>query len=75
MLAFGAVLQGLAGLTAADMQPQQLAVANWGAVPNAVPVIALAFIYQNVVPVVVSNLEGNVVKIRRVGSSAAGCEA
>lgn len=56
---------GLAGLTAADMQPQQLAVANWGAVPNAVPVIALAFIYQNVVPVVVSNLEGNVVKIRQ----------
>ena len=37
---------------------------NWTAVPATLPVISLAFVYHNVVPVVVSNLEGDVAKVR-----------
>jgi hypothetical protein len=37
-------LQGLAGLAAADLQPQQLAAAHWEAVPDALPVVALAYV-------------------------------
>ena len=38
---------------------------NWAAVPATLPVICLAFVYHNVVPVVVSNLEGDVTKVRQ----------
>lgn len=38
--------------------------ANWVAVPHSIPVIALAFVYQNVVPVVTTSLEGDLPKIR-----------
>ena len=45
-------LQGLVSVAAVDMRPQQLAVAHWEAVPDALPVVALAYVYQNVVPVI-----------------------
>jgi tyrosine-specific transport protein len=38
--------------------------ANWAAVPHSIPVIALAFVYQNVVPVVTTSLEGDLPRIR-----------
>lgn len=41
-----------------------LLTANWVAVPHSIPVIALAFVYQNVVPVVTTSLEGDLPKIR-----------
>lgn len=37
---------------------------HWDRVPEALPVIALAFVFQNVVPVIASSLEGDIVKIR-----------
>lgn len=38
--------------------------ANFEAVPSSLPVIALAFVYHNVVPVLCTNLEGNLSKVR-----------
>jgi tyrosine-specific transport protein len=38
---------------------------RWEALPSALPVIALAFVYQNTVPLVVSSLEGDPGKIRK----------
>lgn len=56
--------QGLLGVTATDVRPDLLAVANWEALPDALPVIALAFVFQNVVPIITTSLEGDVRKIR-----------
>ncbi|GIL51085.1 hypothetical protein Vafri_7188 [Volvox africanus] len=41
-----------------------LARAEWSAVPPTIPVIALAFVYHNIVPVVVHNLECDAAKVR-----------
>ncbi|KAA8544513.1 hypothetical protein F0562_022447 [Nyssa sinensis] len=38
--------------------------ANFVAVPLSIPIIALSFVYQNVVPVLCTNLEGNLSKVR-----------
>lgn len=38
--------------------------ADWSAVPNTIPVIALAFVFHNIVPVVSSSLEGDRRKTR-----------
>ncbi|XP_057515526.1 uncharacterized protein LOC130797061 [Amaranthus tricolor] len=38
--------------------------ANFEAVPSSIPVIALAFVYHNVVPVLCTNLEGDMSKVR-----------
>lgn len=59
-----AVFMALVLLVLPGMQPDTLWVANWGAVPHTLPVMALAFVYQNVVPVVVKELEGDPGKIR-----------
>lgn len=64
MLIFVLSFLGLVGVAATDLHPEQLAVANWQAVPDALPVIALAFVYQNVVPVIATSLEGDIGKIR-----------
>ena len=37
---------------------------SWSAVPNSIPVIALAFVFHNVIPVVSSTLEGDKRKIQ-----------
>ena len=49
--------QGLVIAAAGGVQPAALARANWSAVPSTLPVLALAFVYQNVVPVIASSLE------------------
>mmetsp|Transcript_24549 Transcript_24549/g.58353 ORF Transcript_24549/g.58353 Transcript_24549/m.58353 type:complete len:344 (-) Transcript_24549:77-1108(-) len=62
---FAGVLLSFGVLTAggvADVDPQSLGEANWGAVPATLPVISLAFVFQNIVPVIVSNLEGDIGK-------------
>lgn len=38
--------------------------ANFEAVPMSIPIIALSFVYQNVVPVLCTNLEGDLSKVR-----------
>jgi tyrosine-specific transport protein len=43
---------------------ENLQSGSWPAVIDTLPVVALAFVYQNVVPVVVTNLEGDVRKVR-----------
>ena len=58
-------LQGLLGVAAGEVHPEQLAVANWGALPDALPIITLSFVYQNVVPVISTSLEGDIGKIRQ----------
>lgn len=37
---------------------------DWAAVPATLPVVALAFVYHNVIPVISQALEGDVRKIR-----------
>ena len=49
--------QALLVAASAGVQPEALVKANWGAVPAAMPVLSLAFVYQNVVPVLTSSLE------------------
>ncbi|CAI5489655.1 unnamed protein product [Closterium sp. Naga37s-1] len=66
MLVAGIVLSFafLLAFSLADIHPQALLAANIAAVPASVPIIALSFVYQNVVPVVATNLEGNLPRIR-----------
>lgn len=59
----GAV-QGLLGVTVTDLRPEQLAAANWSAVPDTLPVIMLSFVYHNIVGTIATSLEGDVGKIR-----------
>ncbi|NJN22263.1 MAG: tyrosine transporter [Leptolyngbya sp. RL_3_1] len=61
MTAFG----GLLVLTLSDLNPHQFLSHNWGAVGAAIPVMFVALVYQNVVPVVTTRLEGDVHKIRQ----------
>ncbi|XP_024530937.1 uncharacterized protein LOC9646664 [Selaginella moellendorffii] len=54
----------LVAVSTGYIEPELLLRANFAAVPRSVPVIALAFVYQNVVPVICTNLEGDLKKIR-----------
>ncbi|XP_062082474.1 uncharacterized protein LOC133788863 isoform X4 [Humulus lupulus] len=47
-----------------DLQWDALLKANFQAVPMSIPIIVLSFVYQNVVPVLCTDLEGNLSKIR-----------
>ncbi|GAB4855936.1 hypothetical protein Ancab_024576 [Ancistrocladus abbreviatus] len=47
-----------------DLHWEALLKANFEAVPLSIPIIALSFVYQNVVPVLCTNLEGNPSKVR-----------
>lgn len=40
-----------------QVRPENLLQTNWSAVPKTLPVLSLAFVYQNVVPVICSRLE------------------
>ena len=55
---------GLLVITAPGVDVSILSEAHWEAIPSALPVIALAFVFQNVVPIIASSLEGDVTKIR-----------
>ncbi|XP_062170875.1 uncharacterized protein LOC133876640 isoform X5 [Alnus glutinosa] len=47
-----------------DLHWDALLKANFEAVPMSIPIIALSFVYQNVVPVLCTDLEGNLAKVR-----------
>lgn len=49
--------QVLLGVASGGMEARALWRTNWAAVPATLPVLSLAFVYQNVVPVIASNLE------------------
>ncbi|MGD1908581.1 MAG: amino acid permease [Leptolyngbyaceae cyanobacterium] len=59
------VFGGLLTLTLGDLQPTQFVHRNWAAIGGAIPVMFVALVYQNVVPVVTTRLEGDVRKIRQ----------
>ncbi|GJN10779.1 hypothetical protein PR202_ga28901 [Eleusine coracana subsp. coracana] len=47
-----------------NLQWSSLLEANFAAAPQSIPIIALSFVYQNVVPVICTNLEGDLSKVR-----------
>ncbi|XP_062082472.1 uncharacterized protein LOC133788863 isoform X2 [Humulus lupulus] len=60
IVSFGALVAVASG----DLQWDALLKANFQAVPMSIPIIVLSFVYQNVVPVLCTDLEGNLSKIR-----------
>lgn len=66
ILVFGiiAAFASLVGVASGNLQWEALLQANLEALPQSIPIIALSFVYQNVVPVLCSNLEGNLSKVR-----------
>ncbi|OAY57905.1 tyrosine-specific transport protein [Manihot esculenta] len=54
----------LVAVASGGLQLDALLKANFEAVPMSIPIIALSFVYQNVVPVLCTNLEGNISKVR-----------
>lgn len=55
------------------MRPEQLATANWGAVPDTLPVIMLSFVFHNIVGTIATSLEGDVQKIRYERRAVGAC--
>ncbi|GMP91601.1 hypothetical protein CsSME_00042227 [Camellia sinensis var. sinensis] len=66
VLVFGIITSftALVVVASSDLHWNALLKANFGAVPASIPIIALSFVYQNVVPVICTNLEGNLSKVR-----------
>ncbi|URE26798.1 Tryptophan/tyrosine permease family [Musa troglodytarum] len=54
----------LVGVASGGLQWQSLLQAHFEAIPQSIPIIALSFVYQNVVPVLCTNLEGDLSKVR-----------
>ncbi|XP_009126367.1 tyrosine-specific transport protein isoform X3 [Brassica rapa] len=66
VLVFGLIASFAALVTVAsgDLHWEALLKANFEAVPMSIPIIALSFVYQNVVPVLCTDLEGDLPKVR-----------
>ena len=62
--AVGVSFLGLLATAASGVDVAALGEAHWDQVPQALPIIALSFVFQNVVPVIASSLEGDAAKIR-----------
>jgi amino acid permease len=59
------LLQGLLVVAAGGVDSGSLTSGgDWSAVPATLPVVALAFVYHNIIPVICTALEGDVAKIR-----------
>ncbi|MBW4672623.1 MAG: tyrosine transporter [Desmonostoc geniculatum HA4340-LM1] len=56
---------GLLLLAGGQVKSSQLLIQNWSALSGAVSVMCVAMFFQNIVPVVVTQLEGDVRKIRQ----------
>jgi tyrosine-specific transport protein len=57
--------QGLLAVAGAGVDADILVhQGDWSAVPATLPVVALAFVYHNVVPVIVTALQGDAARIR-----------
>ncbi|KAJ7964920.1 tyrosine-specific transport protein [Quillaja saponaria] len=54
----------LVAVASGDLHWDALLKSNFQAAPMSIPIIALSFVYQNVVPVVCTNLEGDLSKVR-----------
>ncbi|XP_028803900.1 uncharacterized protein LOC114758972 isoform X1 [Neltuma alba] len=54
----------LLAVASGELHWDALLKANFQAAPMSIPIIALSFVYQNVVPVLCSNLEGDLSKVR-----------
>ncbi|KAM7261012.1 hypothetical protein ACFE04_026487 [Oxalis oulophora] len=66
VLVFGilASFVALVVVASGNLQLETLLKANFAAVQISIPIIALSFVYQNVVPVICTDLEGNLKKVR-----------
>ncbi|KAL3530121.1 hypothetical protein ACH5RR_009443 [Cinchona calisaya] len=66
VLVFGIIASftALVVVASGDLHWEALLKANYEAAPRSVPIIALSFVYQNVVPVLCTNLEGDLTKVR-----------
>ncbi|KAB5520210.1 hypothetical protein DKX38_024529 [Salix brachista] len=66
VLLFGIIISftSLVVVASGDLRLDALLKVNFAAVPMSIPIIALSFVYQNVVPVLCTNLEGNLSKVR-----------
>ncbi|MBX9255875.1 tyrosine transporter [Desmonostoc muscorum CCALA 125] len=56
---------GLLLLAGGQVKSSQLLIQNWSALGSAISVMCVAMFFQNIVPVVVTQLEGDVRKIRQ----------
>ncbi|XP_038999038.1 LOW QUALITY PROTEIN: tryptophan-specific transport protein-like [Hibiscus syriacus] len=54
----------LVSVASGGLEWDALLKANFAAVPMSIPIFALSFVYQNVVPVLCTNLEGDMSKVR-----------
>ncbi|CAH8271630.1 unnamed protein product [Arabidopsis lyrata] len=66
VLVFGVIASfaALVAVASGDLHWEALLKANFEAVPMSIPIIALSFVYQNVVPVLCTDLEGDLPKVR-----------
>ncbi|XP_051134287.1 uncharacterized protein LOC127253650 isoform X2 [Andrographis paniculata] len=66
VLVFGIITSfaALVLVASGDIHLDALLKANLAAAPHSIPIIALSFVYQNVVPVLCTNLEGDLSKVR-----------
>lgn len=66
VLVFGIIISfaALVAVSSGDLHWDALLKGNIEAIPMSIPVIALSFVYQNVVPVLCTNLEGDLSKVR-----------
>lgn len=66
VLVFGIIFSftALVIVASKDLHWEALLKANFESAPESIPIIALSFVYQNVVPVLCTNLEGNLSKVR-----------
>ncbi|KAL3325319.1 hypothetical protein AABB24_039090 [Solanum stoloniferum] len=66
VLVFGIIASftALVVVASGDLHWEALLKANLEAAPQSIPIIALSFVYQNVVPVLCTNLEGDLSKVR-----------
>ncbi|CBJ30166.1 Tyrosine Transport protein [Ectocarpus siliculosus] len=56
---------GLVGVGSGGVQMNYLAEQDWSKLPSTVPVLFIAMVFHNVIPVVTTQLEGDVDKIRK----------
>ncbi|ESQ41963.1 hypothetical protein EUTSA_v10013310mg [Eutrema salsugineum] len=66
VLVFGLIASfaALVAVASGGLHWEALLKANFEAVPMSIPIIALSFVYQNVVPVLCTDLEGDLPKVR-----------
>ncbi|KAK4275785.1 hypothetical protein QN277_018810 [Acacia crassicarpa] len=66
ILVFGLIgsFAALVAVASGELHWDALLKANFQAAPMSIPIIALSFVYQNVVPVLCTNLEGDLSKVR-----------